>query len=71
MKNSPPVVWKFKKWQDRKNMVEKSQQLKYMFITEEQKSYVSVHTEGITEGKNHAILVYFKMECIIRRNLCL
>lgn len=63
MKNSPPVVWKFKKWQDRKNMVERTQQLKYALTTEEQKSSVSVHTEGITEWKSHAVLVYFKMEC--------
>lgn len=32
-------------------MVERTQQLKYALTTEEQKSSVSVHTEGITERK--------------------
>lgn len=44
-------MWKSKKWQDRKNTVERTQQLKCMFITADQKSSLSVHAEGITEQK--------------------
>lgn len=57
---------KFKKWQDRKNMVERTQQLKYTstLIAEEQKLSVSVHTwKHYRTKKSHAVLVYSKMEC--------
>lgn len=51
MNNSPPVVWKFKKWQYIKSTGERTQQLEDLFIAEEQKSSTSGHIEGIMEWK--------------------
>lgn len=49
-------MWKFKKWQYIRSTGERTQQLEYVFITEEQKS-TSVHIEGITEWKKRRVFV--------------